>query len=84
VTPATYRPSMLGFGAVAKAPKTLPRRPPGRPAAGRTKVLVSLEPAQLTALRQEAQRRSGAADGRRVDVSALVREALAAWIGRKR
>lgn len=71
---------MLGSGGMPKPSKPI-RRGPGRPPAGRVKVLVSLEPAQLLALRREALARSN--DGSRVDVSAVIREALAAWLAKR-
>ncbi len=60
-----------------------PRRP-GRPALGRVKLMVSLEPGQVTALRREALRRASAAVSARPDVSALVREAIVAWLAKGR
>jgi hypothetical protein len=56
----------------------------GRPAEGRIKVLVSLEPEQLAGLRREAFRRAAAEDRGRPDVSAIVREAVAEWLGRRK
>jgi len=45
--------------------------------------MVSLEPAQVTALRREALRRAAAVASARPDVSAVVREILAEWMRRK-
>lgn len=63
--------------------------PPGTakrigPRSGFLKTIVSLEPEQLAELRAEALRRAQAQGSIRPDVSALVREALKAWLARRR
>lgn len=45
---------------------------------------VSLEPAQLRALQGEAKRRARAEERKRPDVSALIREAIDAWLAVQR
>ena len=50
----TYKPSMLASGGMSKPSKKPARRGPGRPPQGRQKIMVSLEPAQVTELRREA------------------------------
>ena len=52
----------------------------GRPPAGHVVTTVSLEPAQLQALRREAAKRARAEGRERPDVSAIVREAVEAWL----
>ncbi len=63
----------------------------GPPSKGLVKAMFSIEPAQLAALRREATRRAeqdpDVQTGRKslraaVDASALVRAALAAWLGK--
>jgi hypothetical protein len=56
----------------------------GRPPAGRIKVMVSLEPEQVQALRLEAFRRVEEDPRARPDVSGLVREAVDAWLKPRR
>lgn len=80
----TFRPSMVDPGVMPKPPPKPPRRGPGRPSVGRTKVMVSLEPAQVVELRREALRRAAADVSLRPDVSALVREAIADWLARRK
>lgn len=54
------------------------------PRSGYVKATFSLEPAQLAAVFGEAVKRMGASGAGRPDASAVVREALAAWLkGRK-
>jgi hypothetical protein len=66
------------------APTAKPKRI-GRPPEGRVKILISIEPAQLTALRREAFARATAEERGRPDVSALIREAIDEWLkGRQR
>jgi hypothetical protein len=54
----------------------------GRPISGHVVTTVSLEPAQLQALRREAAKRARAEGRERPDVSAVVREAVEAWLRR--
>jgi hypothetical protein len=56
----------------------------GRPTEGRIKVLVSLEPEQLAGLRKEAFRRAAGEERGRPDVSALIREAVEAWLAKQK
>ena len=53
---------------------------PGRPPAGRVKVLVSLDPQHVAALREEAMRQ---AKGLRPDASAVLRQILDGWVKRR-
>lgn len=55
----------------------------GRPPAGRIKVTVSLDPAHLLALRQEAFRRASEDVRARADVSGILRELVDAWMKRR-
>ncbi len=55
----------------------------GRPATGRVKVLVSIEPAQLAALRGEAFRRAAAQPRARPDVGEVVRELVSEWMAKR-
>lgn len=66
-----------------------PRKPTGRPVGRppgprRVPVLVRLEPRQAAAVRAEARRRQKASGAALPDVSAVVREALAAWMAKGR
>jgi hypothetical protein len=45
--------------------------------------MVSLEPAQLAALRREAFKRAAGEERGRPDVSAVLREIVAEWMRRK-
>jgi uncharacterized protein (UPF0548 family) len=60
------------------------KRPVGRPSEGRERFIVSFDPKQLVELRREAFRRAAAEGSARPDVSALVREAVADWLGRRK
>jgi hypothetical protein len=88
--PVRWNASALapGGGRVPGVPsKTAPPARPkriGRPPEGRVKILISVEPAQLTALRREAFARATAEDRGRPDVSALIRDAIDAWIARRK
>jgi hypothetical protein len=62
----------------------MPKGRTGRPPEGRIKVLVSLEPEHLAGLRREAFKRAAAEERGRPDVSALVREAVEAWLAANR
>lgn len=62
---------------VRKGPRVSPR-------SGFVKVLVSIEPDQHEALKAEARRRSEARGTLRPDASELVREALGAWLKRRK
>lgn len=76
---------MLVFMSPArKTPTTTAKRGRGRPSLGRVRVFVSMDKQHLAALRAEAFRRAAAADSGRPDVSEVVREALDAWVKRKR
>jgi uncharacterized protein (UPF0548 family) len=66
-----------------KPSKLAPRRP-GRPSEGRERFIVSFDPKQLVELRREAFRRAAAEGSARPDVSALVREAVAGWIAKRK
>jgi len=50
---------------------------------GHVKVMVSVTPEQLAKLRAEAFRRAAKDQRARPDTSALIREALDAWMKRK-
>jgi hypothetical protein len=63
-------------------PQPKKTRGPGRPAEGRVKVMVSMDPEQVDALRREAFRAAAEDRRARPDVSALVREAVDAWLKR--
>lgn len=65
-------------------PKKKVTRGPGRPPAGRVKVMVSLDPPQLAELRKEAFRRAAAGPRWRPDVSEVIREAVGAWIAKRK
>jgi hypothetical protein len=69
--------------AMAKAMKANPKSKIG-PRSGFIKATFSLEPEQLAAVVGEAQRRAGAAGRIRADASEVVREALDAWIGKRK
>lgn len=56
----------------------------GRPPEGRVKVMVSLDPEQVDALRAEAFKRAEGGRRLRPDVSLLVREILSAWMKRRK
>jgi hypothetical protein len=75
---------MLQPGAMTKPTRKPARRGPGRPPAGRIKIMVSLSPNHVTELRREALRRAAAESSARPDVSALVREALDAWVAKRK
>jgi hypothetical protein len=67
-------------------PKKL--QPEGKPvnprAKGLEKVTFRLEPAQIAALKAEALRRATRSGSLKADASELVREAIKAWLARKR
>jgi hypothetical protein len=56
----------------------------GRPPEGRLKVMISLDPDQVDALRSEAFKRAEGDRRLRPDVSRLVREIVGEWMGRSR
>jgi len=60
--------------------RVAPARRPERARRGHWQMLVRVTEAQALALREEATRRAEAAGSIRPDVSALVREALDAWM----
>lgn len=66
---------------VLKAPEPKPVNPRKK---GLKPVLVRLEPTQITALKAEAMRRAAERGTIKPDASEIVREALAAWMARKR
>ena len=70
--PTTKTPAELTTGA---SESNQEKRKPGRPKKGFTKVLVSLEPVQAQLLAHAAFMR-GAVEGRRGDVSALIRKII--------
>lgn len=49
----------------------------------RERVVVQLEPDQVEQLLEEAERRRKASGARRLNLSELVREAVAAWLRRR-
>jgi hypothetical protein len=54
------------------------------PRSGLVRVTMYLEPEQLAALVAEAQKRAAATGKVRADASAVAREALAAWLKRRK
>lgn len=69
----------------AMARKATEQEKPKNPRAkGLKPVVVRLEPAQIAALKAEALRRANERGSMKPDASELVREALAAWLVRKR
>lgn len=79
------RPPGCGFGVldIRSMPKAT-RKGPGRPATGRERFIVSFAPGQLAELRREAFKRAAAIGSAKPDVSALVREAVAEWVAKRR
>jgi uncharacterized protein (UPF0548 family) len=69
---------MLDIGGMAT------KRKVGRPSEGRERFIVSFDPKQLVELRREAFRRAAAEGSARPDVSALVRDAVADWLARRK
>ena len=65
-----------------------PKKPEGKPvnprAKGLEKATFRLESAQIAALKAEALRRASKSGSMKPDASELVREALAAWIGKRK
>jgi hypothetical protein len=76
-------PPRRGLGVLQIEAMATKKRRPGRPAEGRERFIVSFDPKQLVELRREAFRRATAAGSARPDVSAVVREAVAAWLERR-
>ncbi|WP_242344596.1 hypothetical protein [Anaeromyxobacter terrae] len=62
----------------------MPKARMGRPPTGHVVTTVSLEPAQLQALKAQAKKRAAAEGRTRPDVSALIREAVEAWLAASR
>jgi hypothetical protein len=54
------------------------------PRSGLAKAMFSLRPDQIEAVQAEAKRRADAAGAFRADASAVVREAIDAWMKRRR
>jgi len=66
------------------SPRKPTGRPPGRPRGpARVLILVRLEPRQARAVRTEATRRQRKAGAPQPDVSAVMREAVAAWLAKR-
>ena len=51
---------------------------------GFVRAVVSLRPAQLDAIRDEAMRRMRARKAGRIDAGEVIREAVDAWIGKRK
>ncbi|MFY3742458.1 hypothetical protein ACOQFB_01000 [Anaeromyxobacter sp. Red801] len=64
-------------------PTVPPPKTKGRPPEGRLKVMISLDPGQVDALRSEAFKRAEGGRRLRPDVSALVREIVGSWMKRR-
>ncbi len=69
--------------AAMAARKTAPEKPKSPRWKGLERVVVRLEPAQIAALKAEARKRATERDSAQVDVSELVRAAIAAWLKRR-
>jgi hypothetical protein len=70
---------------MAKRGPVLTRKEPKvSPRSGFVKVLISMEPDQHEALKAEALRRAAARGTLRPDASELVREAIAAWLAKRK
>lgn len=67
-----------------REPELVRKGPRVSPRSGFVKVLVSIEPDQHEALKAEAMRRAAARGTLRPDASELVREALAAYLKRRK
>ncbi len=60
------------------------KRPPPNPPRGFERYVARLEPAQIAVLHKEAERRARERGLRQLDVSEIIREAVAAWIAKPR
>ncbi len=62
------------------ARRSVHRKPATSPSKGLVRVLARLKPAQVAALHQEARRRMEQRGQRHLDMSEVVREAVAEWM----